>query len=186
MIQKMTTFIRTYARLLLLAILISSVSVGTGCKSKKKAMEAQAAAAEKARLEAEALERKKREEDEARKKKEAEEAAAAAERARLDAEAKNSTPYSKLQQYFTAIGSASSVAAANSSINEALTLFASPETPVLIVISESGGQKDYDRPTTIKDYLNYLKDQKKQGDKLGNLQFDSSGKITEVELVKQK
>jgi hypothetical protein len=33
-------------------------------------------------------------------------------------------------------------------------MFASPETPVLIVISESHGQKDYDRPTTIKDYFN--------------------------------
>ena len=185
MTQKITTFIRTYTRLLVLAIFISAVSVNTGCKSKKKAMEAQAAADEKARLEAEALEKKKRAEEEARKKKEAEEAAAA-ERARLDEEAKKSTPYTKLQEYFNAIGSASSVAAANSSINEALTLFASPETPVLIVISESGGQKDYDRPTTIKDYLNYLKDQKKQADKLGNLQFDSSGKITEVELVKQK
>jgi hypothetical protein len=183
MTQKITTFIRTYTRLLVLAIFISAVSVNTGCKSKKKAMEAQAAADEKARLEAEALEKKKREEEEARKKKEAE---AAAERARLEAEAKKSTPYTKLQEYFNAIGSASSIAAANSSINEALTLFASPETPVLIVISESGGQKDYDRPTTIKDYLNYLKDQKKQADKLGNLQFDSSGKITEVELVKQK
>ena len=184
MIQKITTFIGTSTRLLVLAIFIASVSVNTGCKSKKKAMEAQAAAAEKARLEQEAAARKQREEEE-RKRKEAE-AAAAAERARLDEEAKKSTPYTKLQQYFTAIGSANSVAAANSSINEALTLFASPETPVLIVISESGGQKDYDRPTTIKDYLNYLKDQKKPADKLGTLQFDSSGKITEVELVKQK
>ncbi|HZB14477.1 MAG TPA: nucleoid-structuring protein H-NS, partial [Chryseolinea sp.] len=70
-------------------------------------------------------------------------------------------------------------------INEALAMFASPETPVLIIIHESGGQKDYDRPTTIKNYLNYLKDQKKPADKIGNLQFDNSGKITEVELVKQ-
>ena len=184
MTQKITTFIRTSIRLIVLATFIASVSVNTGCKSKKKAMEAQAAADEKARLEAEALEKKQREEEE-RKRKEAE-AAAAAERARLEEEAKKSTPYNKLQQYFNAIGSASSVAAANSSINEALTLFASPDAPVLIVISEEGGQKDYDRPTTIKDYLNYLKDQKKPADKLGNLQFDSAGKITEVELVKQK
>jgi hypothetical protein len=184
MTQKITTFIRTYARLLVLAFFIASVSVGTGCKSKKKAMEAKAAADEKARLEAEALEKKHREEEE-RKRKEAE-AAAAAERARLEEEAKKSTPYNKLQQYFNAIGNASSVAAANSSINEALSLFASPDAPVLIVISEEGGQKDYDRPTTIKNYLNYLKDQKKPADKLGNLQFDSAGKITEVELIKQK
>jgi regulator of protease activity HflC (stomatin/prohibitin superfamily) len=186
MIQKITTFIGTSTRFLVLAIFIASVSVNTGCKSKKKAMEAQAAAAEKARLEKEAAEKKQREEEAARKKREAEEAAAAAERARLEAEAKKSTPYTKLEGYFNAISGASSVAAANSSINEALSLFASPETPVLIVISESGGQKDYDRPTTIRDYLNYLKDQKKPADKLGTLQFDGSGKITEVELVKQK
>ena len=115
------------------------------------------------------------------RKKEAEE-----KRKRERQKQKRREPYIKLEQYFNAIGSASSVASANSSINEALTLFSSADTPVLIVISESGGQKDYDRPTTIKDYLNYLKDQKKRADKIGNLQFDSSGKITEVELVKQK
>jgi hypothetical protein len=185
MIQKMTTLFRTSLRLVAFAIIIACVALGSGCKSKKKAMEAQAAA-EKARLEQEAAAnaKKQREEEEARKKREAEE------RARAEAEAaekaKKSDPYMKLEQYFTAIGSANSVASANSSINEALTLFASPDAPVLIVISESGGQKDYDRPTTIKDYLNYLKDQKKQADKLGKLQFDNSGKITEVELVKQK
>ena len=184
MIQKMTTLFRTSIRLVAFAIIIACVALGSGCKSKKKAMEAQAAA-EKARLEQEAASKKQREEEEARKKREAEE------RARLEAEAaekaaKKSDPYMKLEQYFASIGSATSVASANSSINEALTLFASPDAPVLIVISESGGQKDYDRPTTIKDYLNYLKDQKKQADKLGKLQFDNSGKITEVELVKQK
>ena len=184
MIQTMTTLFRTSMRFLGFAIIIACVALGSGCKSKKKAMEAQAAA-EKARLEQEAKAKKQREEEEAaRKQREAEE------RARAEAEAaekaRKSDPYTKLEQYFNAIGSANNVASANSSINEALTLFASPETPVLIVISESGGQKDYDRPTTIQNYLNYLKDQKKKADKLGNLQFDASGKITEVELVKQK
>ena len=69
-------------------------------------------------------------------------------------------------------------------INEALSLFASPDTPVLIVISESGGQKDYDRPTTIKNYLNYLKDQKKNINKISDVKYDGSGKITELELKK--
>jgi hypothetical protein len=89
-----------------------------------------------------------------------------------------------LNQYFSAIASSGNANAANSSINEALTLFASPETPVLIVISEEGGQKDYDRPTTIREYLNYLKDQKKNMNSISNLQIDNSGKITEVELRK--
>ncbi|HLZ16132.1 MAG TPA: hypothetical protein VKQ08_03795, partial [Cyclobacteriaceae bacterium] len=72
----------------------------------------------------------------------------------------------------------------NSSINEALTLFASPQAPVLIVISEEDGKKDYDRPTTITAYLNYLKDQKKNINDIAGLKTDASGKITELELKK--
>jgi hypothetical protein len=156
------------------------MAVGGGCKSKKKAAEA-AAAAEKARMEQEAVALKRQQEEEARKAREAEEEA----RRRAEAEAKSKDPKSKLEQYFSSISGSSNEASANSSINEALTMFTSPETPVLIVIHEAGGQKDYDRPTTIRNYLHYLKDQKKQADKIGNLQIDSSGKITEVELIKQ-
>lgn len=171
---------RNSSRLVMLATLVMLLAVGGGCKSKKKAAEA-AAAAEKARLEQEAAELKRQREAEARQREAEEEAArkAAAEGAKKD-------PQAKLEQYFSAISSSGSEASANSSINEALSLFASKETPVLIVIHEAAGQKDYDRPTTIINYLNYLKDQKKTADKIGNLQFDSSGKITEVELIKQK
>lgn len=155
------------------------IVLASGCKSKKKAREA-AAAAEKARIEqAEASLRKEREEEE-RRRKEAEDS----ERREAEARNKVSEPKARLGEYFDAIATSGNVASANNSINEALALFASPDTPVLIVISESGGQKDYDRPTTIKDYLNYLKDQKKNINKISNLQFDSSGKITEVELRK--
>jgi hypothetical protein len=157
------------------------MAVGGGCKSKKKAAEA-AAAAEKARMEQEAAAAlKKQQEEDARKAREAEDEA----RRRAEEEARAKDPKSKLEQYFSSISGSSNEASANSSINEALTMFASPETPVLIVIHEAGGQKDYDRPTTIRNYLHYLKDQKKQADKIGNLQIDSSGKITEVELIKQ-
>jgi len=172
---------RNSSRLVMLATLVMLLAVGGGCKSKKKAAEA-AAAAEKARMEQEAANLKKQQEEEARKKKEAEEEAAR----RAAAENSMKDPKAKLEQYFSSISSSGSEASANSSINEALSLFASKETPVLIVIHEAAGQKDYDRPTTIINYLNYLKDQKKTADKIGNLQFDSSGKITEVELVKQK
>jgi hypothetical protein len=179
MTPKMMSLIRTSPKLILYSFFVILLAVGAGCKSKKKAMEVSDSAADKAKIEQEAALKKQREEEE-RRKREAEE------QAKRDAESKKREPYTKLEQYFSAIGSASSVSSANSSINEALTLFSSADTPVLIVISESAGQKDYDRPTTIKDYLNYLKDQKKKADKIGNLQFDSSGKITEVELVKQK
>jgi hypothetical protein len=151
----------------------------TGCKSKKKAAEAARAAEERARMEQEANLRK----EEEQKRKEAEEAA------RRDAEARQkemlaNAPKAKLNQYFQSIANSNTPSSANSSINEALTLFASPDTPVLIVISEEGGQKDYDRPTTIRQYLNYLKDTKNNANSISNLQFDSSGKITEVELRK--
>lgn len=151
----------------------------TGCKSKKKAAEAARAAEERARIEQEANLRK----EEEQRKKEAEE------QARRDAEARQqqsqaNAPKAKLTQYFQSIASSSNAASANSSINEALSLFTSPDTPVLIVISEENGQKDYDRPTTIRQYLNYLKDTKNNSNAISNLQFDNSGKITEVELRK--
>ena len=177
----MIQVIRNSPRFIMLALLVVLMAVGGGCKSKKKAAEAEAAA-EKAKMEQEAAALRKQQEED-RKKREAEEEAA---KKAAAAEANKKGPQAKLEEYFTSISNSSNEASANSSINEALSLFASSDTPVLIVIHESGGQKDYDKPTTIKNYLYYLKDQKKQGDKLGNLQFDSSGKITEVELVKQK
>ena len=160
-----------------LILVLVLLLLSAGCKSKKKAAEAAAA---KAKLEQEAALKKQQDEEAARKQREADE------QARRDAEAKSkaSEPYAKLGQYFSAISTSSNLGSANASINEALTLFASPQTPVLIVISGSGDQKDYDRPTTIIDYLNYLKDQKKNINKIEKLQFDSSGKITEVELRK--
>ncbi len=170
--------IRNSSGLVVLVFLLALSA--TGCKSKKKAMEAQAAAAERARIEREATaarqqedERKRQEDERARQAAEANEAALRA-----------VEPKSRLIKYFDTIATSGNETAANGSINEALTLFASPETPVLIVISEEGGQKDYDRPTTIKDYLNYLKDQKKNMNKVSNLQFDASGRISEVELRK--
>lgn len=178
--QNTMHLLRTLPRLTFFAVFISLVAVGTSCKSKKKAMEVtDKDAAERARLEKEAA--LKKQEEEARLKREADE------KARLAAEEeKKRAPYTKLEQYFASIAGASSADAANNSINEALSLFSSPDVPVLIVIHEEAGQKDYDRPTNIRDYLNYLKDQKKKADKIGTLQFDASGKIKEVELIKQK
>jgi hypothetical protein len=169
---------------LFVTIAICLLLIGSGCKSKKKAMEARNAA-EKARVEQEAADKKKREEEEARKR-DAEQRA----KEEADAEAKrkaaNSTPAAKLDQYFNSITGSGNVASANSSISEALTMFASPQTPVLIVISEEGGAKDYDKPTTIQDYLNYLKDQKKNLNAISDIKYDGSGKITEVELTRKK
>ncbi len=176
--RNVITFIRTFPRFTIYFALIALVAMGAGCKSKKKAMDVtDTAAADKARLDKEAELKRQREEEE-RKRQEAADNATRVEEERARA------PYTKLEQYFSAIGSAPSTEAANNSINEAMELFSSPETPVLIIIHEAAGQKDYDRPTNIRDYLNYLKDQKKKADKIGTLKFDGSGKITEVELIK--
>ena len=101
-----------------------------------------------------------------------------------EARERANAPTNRLNNYFNSIANATSVASANASINEALTMFSSGDAPVLIVISEEGGKKDYDEPTTIKKYLEYLKDTKNNMNKIANLQFDSAGKISEVELKK--
>ncbi len=173
--------IRNSSRLAVWALVL--VLCITGCKSKKKAMEA-SRAAEKAKMEQEAATRKQKEQEELKRKEAEEKAAREAEMKAREMKEKESGPKARLGQYFDAIASSGNVASANSSISEALALFASPETPVLIIISGSGAQKDYDRPTTIKAYLNYLKDQKKNINRIESLQIDPSGKVTEVELRK--
>ncbi|MDP4290820.1 MAG: hypothetical protein Q8908_07040 [Bacteroidota bacterium] len=124
---------------------------------------------------------------EAARKKAEEEARLAEERRRLEA-AKNITGdprFVKLNTAFDAISHASTVDAANQLITDALPLFVNQDVPVLIVISQNGSDKDYDRPTTIKRYLEYLKDQKRNINQISNLFFDANGKITEVELIKK-
>lgn len=171
-------------------VLLAAISLGApGCKSSKKKAEAAAAAS---KMEQEAAKRKQAEEL-AQSQREAEERASAERAAReRDAEEKakrdaemNAPASQKLEQYFASIAGSGSVTGANSSINEALTLFSSDQAPVLIIISEEGGQKDYDKPTTIRAYLNYLKDQRKNMNRIGAIQLDANGKIKELELVKQ-
>jgi hypothetical protein len=89
-----------------------------------------------------------------------------------------------INDYFTSIAGATSTSQANMLIIDALKLFVSPDTPVLIIISKSGEQVDYDRPTTIKNYLNYLKDTKNNVNKVEKISKDDSGKIKELELIK--
>jgi hypothetical protein len=90
-----------------------------------------------------------------------------------------------LADYFALIAGASSVDNANIKINEALKLFASPDTPVLIIISQEGDLVDYDRPTTAKMYLEYLKDQKKNLNEIEKIEYDDNGKIKLLELIKK-
>jgi hypothetical protein len=93
---------------------------------------------------------------------------------------------SKLENYFNSVANSSNVDAANRTINEAKGMFSNPNTPVLIVIHEDGGVKDYDEPTTIDKYLNYLKDTKKNLNFISDIKLDGSGKVSELELRRKK
>ena len=79
-----------------------------------------------------------------------------------------------LGEYFNLIASSSNLATTNRYISEALQLFASEDAPVLIIISKSGDIVDYDRPTTIKKYLEYLKDQKVVRNDIENVIYEAN------------
>lgn len=87
----------------------------------------------------------------------------------------------KLENYFNTIATSSNATTANQSIQDALGMFSNQETPVLIVIHEEGGVKDYDEPTTIKKYVDYLKDTKKNLNYISDIRL-VGGKVTELEL----
>ena len=90
----------------------------------------------------------------------------------------------KLESQFASIASASNVTSANQSIQEVLAMFSNPETPILIVIHEEGGVKDYDEPTSIKKYLEYLKDTKKNLNYISDIRM-AGGKVTELEFKRK-
>lgn len=73
----------------------------------------------------------------------------------------------------------------NLMITEALSLFASPDVPVLIEIYNDGDIVDYDKPTTAQKYLEYLKDVKRNPDQIKEFKKDANGKITELILKKR-
>ncbi len=91
----------------------------------------------------------------------------------------------RVDQLFGDISNAGNEAIANAKIDDALRLFSSDRAPVLIVISQSGSTVDYDRPTTIRKYLNYLKDTGNNTNRVRNVVLDANGRIKELELIKQ-
>jgi uncharacterized small protein (DUF1192 family) len=118
-------------------------------------------------------------------------AAQKAELKRLEAEKNKEvktvqSKYQYVDDYFVQVANAKDASAANAKINEALKMFASADAPVLIIISESDGITDYDKPTTIKDYLNYLKDTKNYNSAVKELTLDEYGQIKTLELIKKQ
>lgn len=127
-----------------------------------------------AKLEKEHQAMLKRQEEEARKK--AEQEAMRQKEAQLD----------NVNSHFFAVASAPTLDEANLRIQRALSLYASKDVPVLIIVSKYGeNQKDYDRPTSIDKYLHYLKDIKKYNKRIDNVKYDDNGKIIEIELIQK-
>jgi hypothetical protein len=91
----------------------------------------------------------------------------------------------RLSSYFSQIANASSVNVANNNIREALGMFNTGEAPVLVIFYTANGTEDFDEPTTISKYLNYLKDVKLNPHKVKEMITDDQGKIKELVLVKK-
>ena len=106
-------------------------------------------------------------------------------REREEALKREATEVKGLNEYFDLIAASTNLTTTNRYINEALQLFANDNVPVLIIISKSGDLVDYDRPTTIRKYLEYIKDQKVSRNAIENVVYDANGKITELELIKK-
>jgi len=68
--------------------------------------------------------------------------------------------------------------------NSTLQLFTSGDATVLIIISKEGSIVDYDKPTTIKRYLEFIRDQKASRNAVDSYQLDG-GKIKELDLIKK-
>jgi small-conductance mechanosensitive channel len=108
------------------------------------------------------------------------------ERLRKQEEARKKMAHSEFEVLDNSLGSiagATSYDDANRKIDAAMQQFASPDIPVLIIISQENGVNDYDRPTTISKFLNYLKDKKQYKYKVESVKRDALGKITELELI---
>lgn len=88
----------------------------------------------------------------------------------------------KLENAFNSVAAAGNSSIANQSIEQTLAMFSNQDTPVLIVIHEENGVKDYDEPTTIRKYLEYLKDTKKNLNFISDIRLDANGKVSELEL----
>ncbi|GJM28106.1 MAG: hypothetical protein DHS20C17_07410 [Cyclobacteriaceae bacterium] len=95
------------------------------------------------------------------------------------------TAEDELGTLFSQIAGSGNSSSANSLINQGLSMFSAPDTPVLIIINQSGNLKDYDEPTTIERYLHYIKDQKNSPNAVFNVVKDANGKISELELIKK-
>lgn len=108
------------------------------------------------------------------------------ERMRREEDAKRrsaQSEFSVIDNKFSAVANAGSIDGSNNLIGQTLDYFETPDIPVLIIVSKSAGFNDYDRPTTISKFLNYLKDKKQYKYKVESVKRNTNNKITELELI---
>ncbi|OQY00032.1 MAG: hypothetical protein B6I20_09335 [Bacteroidetes bacterium 4572_117] len=108
----------------------------------------------------------------------------AIEKEELEKKKEAAKPENMLKSYFTKIASAPNKDDANKQITEALKMFSSDKSNVLVIIAEEGGEKDYDEPTNISSYLNYLKDTKNNTNTVDEIKWDANNKIKTLILRK--
>ena len=102
-----------------------------------------------------------------------------------EAQQQEELKFDKLEDIFDRVAGNKSLEMSNRNIEEALRYFSSPDVPVLIIVYIDNEITDYDKPTTIRKYLEYLKDQRKNPNDIHNVKFDANGKINELELIKK-
>lgn len=68
-------------------------------------------------------------------------------------------------------------------IEYGMKYFQDNDTPVLIVVNILGDKKVYDEPTTIVNYLDYLKYTRKNPHTIGTFELNDDGKISKLELI---
>lgn len=96
---------------------------------------------------------------------------------------------SDLDAYFNQViqlAKSGNIELTNMKIRDILRFFTGPEADLLIIIYKDGDIVDYDKPTTIGAYLNYLKDHKINSNTTYSIEWDNNGKIKLVELIKNK
>jgi hypothetical protein len=94
-------------------------------------------------------------------------------------------PENVLKRYFDGIANAGSETEAKELIQKALELFTSEKANVLIIVHKDANFTDYDEPTNITKYLNYLKDTKKNLNNVEKIHYDANNKIKTLELIKK-
>lgn len=94
-------------------------------------------------------------------------------------------PENVLNRLFDGIAAATSQTEADGFIQQALQMFTTEKSNVLIIVAKGDNYTDYDEPTNITKYLNYLRDTKKSLNKVEKIHYDANQKIKTLELIKK-